>query len=76
MFVGSCTVAKGQGMEVLDEAVQRLSLDQSQWEEVSVDVAISNITITDKVSQCWGLQCVCVCVCVRDDCWSCRVAMC
>ncbi len=49
VFVGSCAVSAGQGMEVLNEAVQRLSLSQRQWQEVCVDVAISNITITDKV---------------------------
>lgn len=49
VFVGSCVVGTGQGMDMLNGAVEKLSLDQRQWQEVSLDVAISNITITDKV---------------------------
>jgi amyloid beta (A4) precursor protein-binding family B protein 2 (Fe65-like) len=49
VYVGSCAVVRGQGMEVLNEAMERLSLDRKQWQDVSVDVATSNVTITDKV---------------------------
>ena len=51
VFIGSCSVGMGQGMQVLNDAVERLRGDASQWQDVIVDVAISNITITDsKVS--------------------------
>ena len=50
VYVGSCSVGTGQGMEVLNEAVERLKLDQRQWQDVLVDVATSNVTISDKVS--------------------------
>lgn len=49
VFVGSCVVGTGQGMDMVNGAVEQLSLDQREWQEVIVDVAISNVTITDKV---------------------------
>lgn len=49
VYVGACTVSKREGMEVLNEAVQRLSLSQNQWQDVCVDVATSNIVIKEKV---------------------------
>lgn len=48
VYVGACTVSKREGMEVLNEAVQRLSLSQSQWQDVCVDVATSNIVIIEE----------------------------
>lgn len=52
VFVGSCVVEQGQGMDVLNEAVERLSLQSAQWQDVIVDVAISSVTIADpKVSK-------------------------
>lgn len=47
MLMGSCSVGVGQGMQVLNEAVERLRGEQGQWQDVIVDVAISNITIAD-----------------------------
>ena len=51
MFVGSCVVGQGQGMDALNGAVEHLALQTAQWRDVCVDVAISSITIADaKVS--------------------------
>ena len=47
VFMGSCSVGVGQGMQVLNDAVERLRGEQGQWQDVIVDVAISNITIAD-----------------------------
>lgn len=47
MLIGSCSVGAGQGMQVLNEAVERLRGEQGVWQEVIVDVAISSITIAD-----------------------------
>ena len=51
MFMGSCGVAAGQGMSVLNDAVERLRAEQEQGQcqghEVIVDVATSNVTIAD-----------------------------
>ncbi len=48
-LMGWCSVGEGQGMQVLNEAVERLrgEQEQGQWQDVIVDVAISNITIAD-----------------------------
>lgn len=51
-LMGCCSVGAGQGMQVLNEAVERLRWEEDQWQDVIVDVAISNITIADsKVGQ-------------------------
>ena len=47
VYIGSCDVARSQGMEVLNDAVEMLSKLENQWENVVVDVAISSITIAD-----------------------------
>ena len=53
VLIGSCSVGTGQGMQVLNEAVERLRGEQGQWQEVIVDVAISNITIADSKVRMW-----------------------
>ena len=46
-YMGSCEVPHGMGMEVLNEAVDRLSSVSYRWLDVNVDVATSNVKITD-----------------------------
>lgn len=46
-YIGSCEVSHGMGMETLNEAVDRLSPMTHRWLDVNVDVATSNIRISD-----------------------------
>ena len=46
-YIGSCEVSLGMGMEVLNEAVDKLSTVSHRWLDVNVDVATSNIKISD-----------------------------
>ena len=46
-YIGSCEVSIGMGMEVLNEAVNKLSTVTHRWLDVNVDVATSNIKISD-----------------------------
>lgn len=46
-YIGSCEVSNGMGMEILNEAVDRLSTVTHRWLDVNVDVATSNIKISD-----------------------------
>ena len=48
MYIGACTVSKREGMEVLNEAVQRLTLSKNLWQDACVDVATSNIVIIEE----------------------------
>lgn len=58
VYIGSCGVGQGQGMEALNEAVERLALQPAQWQDAVVDIAISNVTIADlQVSQGAGWSC-------------------
>lgn len=47
VYIGSCDIGKDQTMKAVNEAVERLSVDQHQWQDVAVDVAISSIKIAD-----------------------------
>ena len=46
-YIGSCEVSHGMGMETLNEAVDRLSPMTHRWLDVNIDVATSNIRISD-----------------------------
>lgn len=46
-YIGSCEVSQGMGMEVLNEAVDKLSMVTHRWLDVNLDVATSNIKISD-----------------------------
>ena len=50
-YIGSCDVSHGMGMEVLNEAVDKLSTERqrSQWLSVNVDVATSSVKISDAI---------------------------
>jgi hypothetical protein len=50
-YIGSCDVSHGMGMEVLNEAVDKLSVasHQSRWLNVNMDVATSSIKISDTI---------------------------
>ena len=50
-YIGSCDVSHGMGMEVLNEAVVKLSAERqrSRWLSVNVDVATSSIKISDTI---------------------------
>ena len=52
-YIGSCEVPHGMGMEILNEAVNKLSTVTHRWLNVNVDVATSSIKISDTVvSRC------------------------
>lgn len=46
-YIGSCDVTKALGMEVLNEAVDKLKATPHRWFDVHVDVATSHTKITD-----------------------------
>ena len=46
-YIGSCEVSHGMGMEILNEAVDRLCAVSHRWLDVNVDVATSCIRISD-----------------------------
>ena len=46
-YIGSCETQNGVGMEVLNEAVDKLQASQHRWLDVNVDVATSHIKISD-----------------------------
>lgn len=46
-YIGSCEVSQAMGMEILNEAVDRLSTVSHRWLNVNIDVATSNIKISD-----------------------------
>ena len=48
-YIGSCEVSNGMGMEVLNEAVDKLSTVSHRWFNVNVDVATSSIKISDTI---------------------------
>ena len=47
VYIGSCDVPRGLGMDVLNEAVEQLAKEPEEWTDVIVDVAISSVTIHD-----------------------------
>ena len=48
-YIGSCEVPVGMGMEILNEAVDKLSSVNQGWLNVNVDVATSSVKISDTV---------------------------
>ena len=48
-YIGSCEVSHGMGMEILNEAVDKLSNMTHRWLNVNVDVATSSIKISDTI---------------------------
>ena len=48
-YIGSCEVPHGMGMEILNEAVDKLSNMTHRWLNVNVDVATSSIKISDTI---------------------------
>ena len=48
-YIGSCEVPHGMGMEILNEAVDKLSTVSHRWLNVNVDVATSSIKISDTI---------------------------
>ena len=44
-YIGSCEVPSSLGMELINEAVARLSKNMDSWQEVGVDITTSSVTI-------------------------------